>query len=539
MNKAEIRAAIAEATKPSLPDRLVNWISPVRGRQRTKARVRMAMARAYDVESKSRRPLSEWIANIGDADTVILQDLPTLRERSRDLTRNNALAVGAINTKVTNIVGTGLRLKASIDRDALGMTDEQANEWEAAAEREWKLWSESQECDIERTLRFTDIQSLALRSVLENGDVFILLPMVERAGNPYELKVQMIEADRISNPDRVSDTEKIAGGVGRDETGAPLRYYIADTHPGNYIQPKAVKWDTREAFGETGRRNVLHLYNKIRIGQTRGVPDMAPVMELLKQLGRYTDAEIMAAVMSGMFTVFIKSESGEESLGTMQIDSDTAGSGTTDPDYKMGYGAMLELKNSESVEFADPKRPNQAFDPFVLAIMRQIGVALELPFELLVKHFTASYSAARAALLEAWKFFSARRQWLAMNLCQPVYEAVIEEAVLKGRLQAPGFVNGDPLIRKAYLGAEWIGPARGQIDELKEVKASRERVDGGFSTESRETAMMTGNDWERDHKQRVRERQVKEADGLMPLPAPAAPDEPEQPDNNGSDLETE
>lgn len=536
MNRAELRAAMAEATKPSLPDRLINWLDPKRGWDRTKARVRMAVAGGYEGGSKARRALSEWVTSAGDADAVILPDLPTLRQRSRDLTRNNPLAGGAINTKVTNIVGTGLRLKASVDRDALGMTDDQANEWESAAEREWKLWSESQECDIERTLRFTDIQSLALRSVLENGDVFVLLPMVERAGNPYDLKVQMIEADRISNPDSKADDEKISGGVERDDTGAPARYHVASVHPGNFRTKKDSKWQAVDAFGSaTGRRNVLHLYNKIRIGQTRGVPDLAPVMELLKQLGRYTDAEIMAAVISGMFTVFIKSPSGEESLDAMQIDSGVGGSATTDANYKMGNGAMLELSNDESVEFADPSRPNQSFDPFVLAIMRQIGVALELPFELLVKHFTASYSAARAALLEAWKFFSARRQWLAMNLCQPVYEAVIEEAVLKGRLQAPGFINGDPLIRKAYLGAEWIGPARGQIDELKEVKAARERVAGGFSTEVRETAMMTGSDWERDHKQRVRERQAKEADGLMALPAP---DEPAQPDNPGSDLET-
>ena len=538
MNRTEVRAAMQKATKPSLPDRIVNWYNPIKGKQRLHSRIWMTLAGGYQGASKSRRALSEWMAGIGDADTVMLPDLSTLRERSRDLTRNNALAGGAINTKVTNIVGTGLRLKASIDRDALSLTDDQANEWEAAAEREWKLWSESQECDIERTLRFTDIQSLSLRSVLENGDVFILLPMIERPGNPYELKVQMIEADRISNPDSKGDTESIAGGVERDSTGAPVRYHIADKHPGNYLRPRAIKWDSRAAFGETGRRNVLHLYNKIRIGQTRGVPDLAPVMELLKQLGRYTDAEIMAAVMSGMFTVFIKSESGDESMSAMDPTTEVGGK-STDKDYKMAPGAMLELSNDESVEFADPKRPNQSFDPFVLAIMRQIGVALELPFELLVKHFTASYSAARAALLEAWKFFSARRQWLAMNLCQPVYEAVIEEAVLKGRLAAPGFINGDALIRKAYLGAEWIGPARGQIDELKEVKAARERVDGGFSTASRETAMINGSDWERDHKQRVRERQAKEADGLMPLPAPAAPDEPEQPDGNGSDLETE
>lgn len=108
---------------------------------------------------------------------------------------------------------------------------------------------------------------------------------------------------------------------------------------------------------------------------------------------------------------------------------------------------MIGLAPGEKVSSVDPGRPNAAFDPFVMAILRQIGVALEIPFELLVKHFTASYSAARAALLEAWKFFYTQRKWLADNFCQPVYEAWLTEAVLSGRVSAPGFFD-DPLVDK-------------------------------------------------------------------------------------------
>lgn len=184
-----------------------------------------------------------------------------------------------------------------------------------------------------------------------------------------------------------------------------------------------------------------------------------------------------------------------------------------DKDFHLGPGAILDLLPYESVEIADPKRPNAAFDQFVLAILRQIGVALEIPFELLVKHFTASYSAAQAALLEAWKFFRSRREWLASMYCQPVYEAVIAEAVAKGYLNAPGFFS-DPMIRAAYLGTEWIGPPRGQIDQLKEGKAARERVDMGISTLAEETAALTGGDWERKHQQRAKEKRLRLEAGL-------------------------
>jgi capsid protein len=94
--------------------------------------------------------------------------------------------------------------------------------------------------------------------------------------------------------------------------------------------------------------------------------------------------------------------------------------------------------------------------PFVMAIYRQVGVQLELPFEILIKHFQSSYSASRGAILEAWKFFRGRRTWLDTHFCTPVYEAVISEAVARGWLEAPGFFD-DPFLRQAYLGVTLDG----------------------------------------------------------------------------------
>jgi lambda family phage portal protein len=219
----------------------------------------------------------------------------------------------------------------------------------------------------------------------------------------------------------------------------------------------------------------------------------------------------MAAVVSAMFTVFVKSED-EEGLASM---TPPEGGTRNDGDYKLGPGAILDLQPNENIEIADPKRPNQAFDPFVQAVLRQVGVALELPFEILIKHFTASYSAAQAALVEAWKFFSSRRKWLSIQLCQPIYEMVITEAVAKGELNAPNFF-ANPTIKNAYLGAEWIGPPRGQIDQLKEVRAAQTRIEIGVSTLAEETAILTGGDFERKYPQILKEYRLKQEAGIIP-----------------------
>jgi lambda family phage portal protein len=501
--------------EPNAIDRAVAWVSPETALRRLKARAAIALYGGYTGARKDRRQTKNWKPAEGSADNVSLPDLPELRERSRDLIRNAPLATGAIKTVVTNVVGTGLKVRSSIDRDilqsVLGDDEDAFDAFERSAEQEFRLWASSPDCETTRTLTFTGLQSLVFRSALESGDTFILKNFIERPNRRLGTALQVIEADRVANPGFKPDTPQLAGGVEKDRHGAPVAYHILKAHPGDYRNAKSRESIRVDAFGSDGMRQVHHFFMPLRPGASRGVPYLAPVIESLKQLDRYTEAEIMSAVISAMFTVFVKSED-PDGLGAME-DSHTPASHKNDKDFNLGPGAILDLLPYEDVQIADPKRPNQSFDPFVLAILRQVGVALELPFELLVKHFTASYSAAQAALVEAWKFFCSSREWLAHMFCQPIYEAVITEAVARGHIHAPGFFS-DPLIRHAYLGTQWIGPPRGQIDQLKEGKAARERVDMGISTLAEETASLTGGDWERKHKQRAKEMRMRVADGL-------------------------
>ena len=507
-------------------DRVIRWVDPVRAQRRLGARAAYALAGGYSAGRRDKRSLSSWKPAGNSADADILGDLPTLRERSRDLVRNEALASGALNTVATNVVGTGLMPKARVDRDALGWDEEQAAAWQRATEREFRLWGESPACDATRTQNFYGLQDLALRSMLENGDVFTLLPFIARRGAPYQLAVQLIEADRICNKDSARDTAQLAGGVALDAYGAPIAYHILNQHPGDLLVTKR-EWTVYAAFGgQTGRRNVLHHYAKRRVGQTRGVPYFAAVIEPFKQLGRYSEAEIFAAVASAMFAIVTKTE---DRGGLSPLESAVSGTTPTTSDAPKGdgwdgtltAGLAVDLGMNESISAFQPGRPNPQFDPFVQAILRQIGVSLELPFEVLIKHFTASYSAARSALLEAWKFYRCRRTWLADSFCQPVYAAWMEEAVALGRIDAPGFFD-DPLVRAAYLGAEWQGDGPGSIDPLKEVLATGERIQVGLTTLQKETAAYDGSDWEANHAQQVIEHDKRAAAGLLPAPLTAA-----------------
>ncbi len=455
-------------------------------------------------------------------------NLRTLVNRSRVLYMVAPIATSAIKTTKTNVVGSGLKLKSRIDTDVLGLSEDEADAWEGQIEREFALWADTRQCDAMRLNNFYEMQGLVLMGQLLNGDGFCLLKFDKaKPYMPYALRLQIIESDRICTPYSFSlpmggannpfwgknrdNGNQIYSGVEIDAGGATVAYWVCNQYP--YAMTgydfTAPEWTRIPAWGEkTGRPNVLHIFEAERAEQRRGVPMLAPVIEELQQLKRYEDAELMAAVISGMFSVFITSDGAPTDIPFGEgLPNGAESVQTNDNEYQLGNGAVVTLMPGEKVEVADPKRPNTAFDGFVDAVSRSIGASLEIPSELLLKKFTSSYSASRAALLEAWKMFRARREWLSKEFCQPVYEQFLLEAVARGRIEAPGFLD-DPIIRKAWCAADWNGPAPGMLDPVKEVNAAATRVKEGFSTREEETIGLTGGNYKRNVRQLKRENQM-------------------------------
>lgn len=503
-------------------DKAVSVVSPQSGLKRIHARKQMEILNSgysnYGASTRKKSMLGwNWFG--GSQKEDVEDNVTILRQRSRDAFMGIPIATGAIKTMRTNVVGAGLKLKSNIDFETIGINEEEARKLEKKIESEFDLWADSMLCDVQQMNNFYDLQRLAFLSQMMSGEVFVLLPNIETnaAIMPYGTRIQLIEADRISSPnDR--DIDNIFSGVEIGENGEVKAYYISKIHPlsGGFSTHKD-EWQRIEKFGRnTGLVNVLHLMEAERPEQRRGVPILSPVIESLKQLGRYSDAELMAAVVSSMFTVFVKSdEEGEEDTEFIaeNIAEEDRLSGQTDDDYELGAGAIISLAPGEDVNVANPARNNTSFDPFVTSICRQIGTALEIPYEVLLKHFTSSYSASRAALLEAWKMFKSNREFLSNHFCQPIFDKWLTEAILLGRISAPGFFN-DPIIRKAYTRAEWNGPGQGLLNPLNEVNAAIKRVENGFSTRAKETIELNGGDFWDNVSSRTSEEKAMRKGGI-------------------------
>lgn len=507
------RRGLKKAIAGNWLDQTIMKIAPTWGVKRMESRARSYVAaHGFSAADRGRGAIEGWTWSSGDADQDILNDLPTLRNESRDLHRNSGLASAIFNTKNTAVIGSGLKPHPQIDFQYLGLTEEKAKEIQDTIKREWPLFAKY--CNIDGESNFGETCALAYGSMLESGDVFGLTPFDDSdPRTPYARKIQLVEADMVSTPYDQADNDAISGGIEVDpDTGRRLAAHFCSVHPGNLASGRERRWRREEFYSQSGLPRVLHLTKKKRIGQRRGIPELAPVIELIKQLTRFTEAEVAAAVVTSFFTVFVTSENGE---GIDPLVHDGGNSGeNTDRKLKLGYGNSFDLAPDEDIKFADPNRPNKSYNDFAMSLVTQICAALEIPAEIVLKSFTKSYTASRAAITEAWKLYVKDRNLVAEKICAPMYELFFEEAVSLGRIPAVGFAGGDPAIRQAWLKVRWIGPPKGMIDEVKEIEGAERRTEGGFTTLEEESETLFGSEWEPTQRQRAREVDLRRELGL-------------------------
>ena len=520
--------------------------------------------------SLTRRALKSFRPNSGSPSDDINRNNFTLRQRARMLYMASPVATAAINTNRTKVVGTGLTMRSTIDRDTLGAAPEAAKAWQKQAEAEWRLWCKKQNCDALGLNSFAGLQQLVMKSWLMSGDVFVLIKRATATPlNPYTMRLHVIEADRVSTPAEYGGgltvsgfTEgkvpegkpgagnKIYDGVEVDEGGHVVAYYISNVYP-LQVTSEVPKWTRVEAYGrKTGLPNILHIVDSERPDQYRGVPYLAQVIEPLLQLRRYTESELMAALVQSFFTAWIQTETNPAAVPFGEVGAgDIAGVPSSNPDdtnpednisndpneYEMGPGTVAHLAPGETIAFGNPNIPTAGFETFVKTLCRLVGSALELPYDVLVKEFNSSYSASRGALLEAWEAFKMRRAWLVEDFCQPVYELFIAEAVALGRIKAPGFFS-DPLVREAWCGTRWIGPVQGSLDPKKEAEAALLLVDQAIKTHDQVTREMSSGDWEENAEQLARENELlKTAGGQQVTVVQSEPPDGDGGDGDGSD----
>jgi len=451
--------------------------------------------------AQANRLTHNWQVTSGSADYDLLPDLPTLRERSRELLRNDPHAASVVGSLVDNVVGTGIRPQSAIDAKALGISEEEANEIRRACEAAWERWVPN--ADISRRLNFYDLQSAVMRSLVANGEALVMPVRIERITSPYTLGLEVIEPDRLEYPgefDQPNGRFNRRSGVELGRFGNPVAYWVRISHPGDGIYERAKDNRHRRirALDEDGNAQILHLMNTTRPGQTRGEPMLAPALQTFKDLSSFTEAVLVRERVSACFSMFVERDDPYNSAVNTATETVNA-----QRIQELEPGMVQYLAPGESVTFGNPGTANAVgFDAFVMRHLRSLGASLGLPYELVAKDFSqTNYSSSRAALLEARRVFTRWQQYMIGHLCIPVYSMVIEEAWLRGEIPVRDFeTNKQHIIR-----SRWVPPSYGWVDPLKEVQASQQSMDAGLSSLAIEAAAQ-GRDWEQVLEQQAREQ---------------------------------
>jgi lambda family phage portal protein len=428
--------------------------------------------------AKISRLTSDWVTGGTSADAEIKGSLARLRNRSRQLVRDNDYAKQAIRAIKANVIGTGIRLQAQVKMQrGAGRLDQGVND---AIETAWEKWCCKEYCHTAGRLNFAEMSRLLVGAMAESGEVFVRIVRQPFGGSPVPIALEVIESDLLD--DTYTGGSTVEGnewrmGVELNSWGRPVRYAFLTKHPGD------------SAFAQTtaGRHRlipadqIIHLYLQERPSQTRGVPWLASAIQRLHQVAGYEQAEVVRARASSALMGFISNSDGEL-VGEDVYDNERV--------TNFEPGVFKYLAPGESVSVPQLDAPDGQLEPFLRVMLRAMAAGIGCSYETVSRDFSQSnYSSSRLSLLEDRENWRALQQYMIQNFHRPVFEAWLEMAVLSGVLKLPAYET-DP---DRYRAVRFMPRGWGWIDPAKEVEAYKEAVRCGFKTQAEVVAEQGGD----------------------------------------------
>ena len=480
-------------------DEAIYTIAPVWGTRRLSARkMRRLMDssiqqlnRSWDSAKNDRLRGSKWLASGLSADAGLDEDLSDMQDNCAQLYRNSEIAHSAVEARVSNEVGTGITLNSRVK---LGDSDADKATAKIIRERTNDLcrrWSEHG-VDTRRRASISQVQKLACRTFAVYGEAFILLGVMPTNG-PVPLSVDVIAPERVETPPEFQGDKNVRLGIRYSETneesgtqgGQILGYYVRDNHPGDtgVWAADGPTYSYYEKIDENGQPRMLHVFDEMFPGQSRGIPWLAAAAGRIQDLGDYFEAELVTKQIEACFSLIFK---GGDNAPSPQ-DAANANKTTTDSDGRRLediYPGMIHYaSDGEEVETVDPKRPGNSFAPFIEQALRSIAGALNLPYEVLAKNFfRTTFSSGQLAMLDGRLAFRMRQKVLIEQFLQPMHRRFIYEAIFVGEFE--GLVTAADYLQspQTYEAHEWRGQSWGFINPKDDVRARNDAVKGKIAT---------------------------------------------------------
>lgn len=503
----------------------------------------------YDGAQWFSQEMGDWLPRIHSPDYEINWNRDRMVARARDLYRNEGWARGAIGRILDSTIGAEYRLVAKPDwrwlaaRYGKAFDAAWAREFRQAVEASWRFYANDvvgRYNDHERELTVSQQFRLALGHKLVDGESLLLgywhPERVGYGGAQYATAYQIVDPDRLGNPYMLVDNKYLRGGRELDDDGVVTAYHLREAEPYDwYNAVESVTWRRIEREDEDGFLRVVYDRDMDRAGQHRGLSIFVPVLGPLKMLARYYGVEMQAATVASVLGLAVTSPYDQEEV-RQAIDGPRIGPDSVPPGWDFyndylgqrrslfGYDKGLLMNGvripvlgmGEKIEGVSAARPHSNFTPFTHEMLRRFAAVLGLSAEQVTQDYSeASWSSARAGIVEAEKSFVRRLGDFNANTATPVYANWLAEPYDRGELPLP---NGAPLYleaRAALSRCRWLGAARGWVDPVAERQGAVLGLDAAFSTLEEECAQQ-GMDFEENIEQRAYEQELFERHNLPP-----------------------
>lgn len=502
-----------------------------------------ALGGGLEGADRTSRETMSWTPPIVSPDMQINGRKEMADARSRDSVQNDGLMMGALHTHRDSIVGANYRLICTPNFSVLGarFTEDWADEFAEHIEARFNLLADSTEhyFDASGDMTLTEMVRLAIGGKLMTGEVLATAEWLDGLRDrPFNTAIQMVSPTRLSNPDGGMDTTTLRRGVELDTHGRSIAYHIRSGHPGDFYMGQVWPlWKRIAARKPWGRRQVIHIAERLQPDQTRGIADMVSVLKEMRMTKKFKEITLQSAVVNATYAAAVESELPTEAI-FQSMGAGGPGFGGMLREY---MGALTEYVGSaDNIAIDGVKMPHlfpgtklslkPAGTPggvgtaFEESLLRNIAAPLGLNYEQFSKDYTkTNYSSARASMAETWKFMQSRKKIVADKFASMIFVLWLEEEIgyYADPLPLPAGVSRrefqkmfyNPVMREAICSAQWIGASRGQIDEVKETQAAIMRIGAGMSSLQAETARL-GDDYRVVLRQQAREKKLKEKLGL-------------------------
>lgn len=426
-------------------------VSPRAACRRLQWRAAFDMAsRQYDAAKNGRRTAG-WNRSKTSGATETASALVNLRAASRDLVRNNGLAEGALDTLVSELIGTGLRPR--FEGVGKGVRSKLTSRWDR--------WSD--EIDPEGLIDIYGLQALAVRTTMESGGGFIRwLPRDSNAGLELPLQAKVLEPDHIDHTmtREGSNGNVIIQGVEFDAHGRRVAYYMFPEHPGDRGPITSRRWKAERVPAEY----IQPIFEIQRPGQIHGVPVFSPVIMAMNDVNDYRDAERMRKRMAACFVAIITNPDGEPpEIDTKQ---DAAGNRIEE----MRPGMVRYTQPGEQVEFGEPGDSGD-YGGYLNAEYHSIAAGIGLSYHQFTGDLSsANYSSLREGKLKMWSGADAyTTRVIRPMLCRPLWREFWRYASVIDN------VRTEPKV-------VWSRPSRPWVDPKKDAEGESMNVRNGFKS---------------------------------------------------------